>query len=63
MAQITIGDLERDEQLDRRAMTKIVGGRPGERPESLGTQLLRPRSGADLVPAIYDPMWRFDGAF
>ncbi|MGD8956258.1 MAG: hypothetical protein PVJ03_02920 [Chromatiaceae bacterium] len=65
MAKITIHDLQQNEQLDRQAMAKVFGGRPGERPgPALGTQLLRQRAAsASLVPAIYDPAWRFDGGF
>ncbi|MGB5251127.1 MAG: hypothetical protein WBN68_00175 [Sedimenticolaceae bacterium] len=65
MAKIIIRDLEQNEQLDRQAMAKVLGGRPGERPgPALGTQLLRHRAAsANLVPAIYDPAWRFEGGF
>lgn len=63
MAQITIRDLEQNEELDHAAMSKVLGGRSGEHlGPAFGTQLLRPASPADpLIPAVYDPTWRFDG--
>lgn len=65
MAKINIRDLEQNEQLDRQAMAQVLGGRPGERPaQKLGTQVLRQQpASAGLVPAVYDPAWRFEGAF
>ncbi len=64
MAKIVIRDLEQNEQLDRQAMAKVLGGRPGERPgPALGTQLQQRAASASLVPAIYDPAWRFGGTF
>ena len=51
-----------DRLLDVAQMHMAVG-RQCERPgPALGTQLLRQRAAsAGLVPAIYDPAWRFDG--
>ncbi len=64
MALITIKDLEQNEELDHAAMSTVLGGRAGDRlGPTFGTQLLRPTSPADtLVPAVYDPTWRFDGS-
>ncbi|MCB1926094.1 MAG: hypothetical protein KDJ27_20560 [Gammaproteobacteria bacterium] len=64
MAHITIGDLEQNDELDHAAMSQILGGRPGEHlGPAFGTQLLRADASPDaLIPAIYDPAWRFDGS-
>ena len=64
MAQITIRDLKQNDELDHAAMSKVLGGRPGEHlGPTFGTRLLRPSSPSDtLVPAVYDPTWRFDGS-
>lgn len=65
MAKIIIRDLEQNEELDRQALAQVSGGRPGERSGPLlGTQVLRQRpETTGLVPAVYDPAWRFDGVF
>lgn len=65
MARISIRDLEQNEDLDREAMARILGGRPGEREgPALGSRLLRPQPvSAGLIPEVYDPAWRFEGNF